>query len=87
MIRILKSGITHQATANQFGLELSDVQTLLQSQTQLEKISTSENSRKNLELGDKLRILHLYQVQNINLKLLAYAKYVERLLSPYMTSV
>ena len=59
VVRMVNSGITHQATANQFGLEVAGVQTILQSQAQLEKINTTKTSRNNLDLGDKLRILHL----------------------------
>ena len=48
VIRMVKSGITHQAAANKFGLELPDAQTILRSQAQLEKNQRNrEQSKKS----------------------------------------
>ena len=62
ILRMVKSGITQQATENQFDIEVTEVETILNAQANLETFSNREVSRKNLSPGDKLRVLPLMQI-------------------------
>ena len=62
VLRMVKAGITPHATANQFGIELEEVERLVRSEATLLMMTTREASRSNLMLGDKLCVLHLLDV-------------------------
>ncbi len=62
ILRMAKSGITQQARANQFGIEVTEVETILNAQASLETFLNREVSRKKLSPRDKLRVLNLMRI-------------------------
>ena len=61
MLRMIKDGITAQATANQFNNSLNQVKTITDSQWSLETVQFKQPRRNHLCLGDKIRVLHLME--------------------------
>ena len=59
VLRMVKAGITPQATGSQFGIELDEVEGIVRSEATLLTMTTPEASRNNLTLGDKLCVRHL----------------------------
>ena len=66
VIRMVDSGITLQATANQFDIDLSTVSKILQARDELETVRKTTSRRKNLALRDKLRVIHLMEIHKHN---------------------
>ena len=65
IIRMTNSVIIHQAVANQFEMSITDVADILKSRRSLGAVKVSEKKRKNLDLNDKIRVIH-YMHKHIN---------------------
>ena len=56
-------GITHEAIANQFSTSPNNVAHILHRRSNLEHPDTTEPQRRKLILCDKMRVLHLIDIQ------------------------
>ena len=66
VIQMVDSGITLQATENQFDIDLSTVSKIQKARDQLETVRKTTSRRKNLALRYKLRVIHLMKVHQHN---------------------
>ena len=65
-IRMIDSGITYQAVANQFDASIGSIRKIIHTRNRYEQVKKSNAERKNLNLAEKIRVLHTVEQNNRN---------------------
>ena len=65
-IRMVDSGITYQAVANQFDVLLDSIRKILDTRNRYEHVKKTNAKRTNLNLVEKIKVLHKVEQNNCN---------------------